>query len=171
LFLRRTGKLYSNFVQFSRGECAPISKPFRRAQGKNCMTNESQKIVLIVEDDTAVAAYIADVAHAFFGVKSVTAHSLKSARELFEQHADRVLTLIVDFSLGDGTGTTLVKELAAAAPGIGVIFVTGHLVDEMQLANVVGREVALVMKPFGPFELKAALEKSLWMQTTSSAYA
>jgi CheY-like chemotaxis protein len=146
-------------------------KSFRSALRNTLMTNESQKTVLIVEDDAAVAAYIADVAQAFFGVKALRAATLQAARELFKKRGEEILTMVVDFSLGDGTGAALVKEFATERPDIGVIFVTGHLVDEAKLAKVVGREVSLVLKPFGPFELKEALEKSLWVSANSSAYA
>jgi DNA-binding response OmpR family regulator len=118
--------------------------------------------VLIVEDDPAIAAFMADVVEAFFSVRVLRAETTQAARDLFKRHAEEIRAMLCDFTLGDGAGTTLVKEFCARRADLNVIFVTGHLFDEQKLSQVVGREVALIMKPFGPFELKAALEKHLW---------
>jgi len=118
--------------------------------------------VLIFDDDPAMAAFMADVVEAFFQIKVLRAETAQAARDLFRRHAGEIRAMLCDFSIGDKAGTRLVKEFCATRADLNVIFVTGHLFNEQKLSHVVGREVALIMKPFGPFELKAALEKSLW---------
>jgi CheY-like chemotaxis protein len=115
--------------------------------------------ILVVDDEHAVVTYIADVIEGFFRIPAFKAQSADAAREVFKKHGDRITTIISDMSMPGQAGTALVRELVAARPDVRVIFVTGNLVDESTLAKLVGRPVALLMKPFGPFELKGLLER------------
>jgi DNA-binding response OmpR family regulator len=124
--------------------------------------NGPEDAVLIVDDDPAMAAFMEDVVEAFFQIKVLRAETTQAARDLFKRHAEEIRAMLCDFSIGNDAGTRLVKEFCAMRPDLNVIFVTGHLFDEEKLSKVVGREVGLIMKPFGPFELKAALDQSLW---------
>jgi len=124
--------------------------------------NGAADAVLIVDDDPAMAAFMADVVEAFFQIKVLRAETAQAARDLFRRHAEEIRAMLCDFSIGNEAGSRLVREFCARRADLNVIFVTGHLFDDQKLSHIVGREVALIMKPFGPFELKAALEKSLW---------
>lgn len=129
---------------------------------RNSNLNTPRDAVLIVDDDPGVAAYMADVVESFFDVKTLRAETAEAARDLFALHGEEIRAALCDFTLGGATaGTTLVKEFSAARSDLGIVFVTGHLLDEEKLSRVVGREVSLIMKPFGPAELKEALEKFL----------
>ena len=122
------------------------------------MLKESEA-VLVVDDEHAVVTYIADVIEGFFRIPTFKALSADAAREVFKKHGDRITTIISDMSMPGQSGTALVRELVGERPEVRVIFVTGNLVDESTLAKLVGRPVALLMKPFGPFELKGLLER------------
>ena len=122
------------------------------------MLKESEAI-LVVDDEHAVVTYIADVIEGFFGIPAFKAQSAEAARELFKKHGERISTIISDMSMPGQSGTALMRELVADRPDVRVIFVTGNLVDETMLAKLVGRPVELLMKPFGPFELKGLLER------------
>jgi DNA-binding response OmpR family regulator len=129
-----------------------------------------QSAVLIVEDDPGVAAYMADVVETFFQVKVLRAETAEAARDLFRLHAEEIRAVLCDFTLADGAGTTLAKEFCAARADLQILFVTGHLLNEAKLSRVVGREVSLIMKPFGPMELRAAVEKLIWSPVQWNAY-
>jgi CheY-like chemotaxis protein len=121
------------------------------------VVNSKHEEVLVIEDDPWVAAYIAEVVESFFAVKAVIAPSAAAARQLF--HANRAWRVIIsDLSLPGADGEALVAELLAGAKDIAVIFVTGQLRDAAVLEKIVGRPISLLLKPFVPFELKAALE-------------
>jgi len=115
--------------------------------------------VLVVDDELPVATYVADVLEVLFHVPTFIALSADAARDLFKTHRDRISTVISDMSMPGESGTSLVRDLIADRPDLHVIFITGNLVDEAKLAKLVGRPVALLMKPFGPFELKNLLER------------
>jgi DNA-binding NtrC family response regulator len=132
------------------------------------MTNELQKAVLVIEDDMSVAAYMKGVVETFFPVTVLHAASAESARTLFHENHGSIAAVISDLSLPGIQGVSLVKELVAARGEIGIVFVTGHVEVEQHLSKAVGRKIALVMKPFGPMELKAVLEKHL--ATSATAY-
>ena len=124
------------------------------------MLNETNQAVLVVDDELAVVTYIADVVEGFFQIPTFKAQSAEAAREIFKKHGDRITTVISDMSMPSQFGTALVRELVADRPDVRVIFVTGNLVDEKTVAKLVGRPVSLLMKPFGPFELKGLLERT-----------
>jgi DNA-binding NtrC family response regulator len=120
---------------------------------------KESEAVLVVDDEQAMVTYIADVIEGFVGLSTFKAQSAEAAREVFKKHGGRITTIISDMSMPGQAGTALMRELVAAKPDLRVIFVTGNLVDETTLAKLVGRPVALLMKPFGPFELKGLLER------------
>ena len=134
------------------------------------MLKEFNQAVLIVDDELPVVNYIADVVEGFFQTPAFKAQSAEAARDIFKKHGDRIATVISDMSMPSQFGTALVRELVAGRPDIRVIFVTGNLVDEKTVAKLVGRPVELLMKPFGPFELKGLLERMAFNTTYESTF-
>lgn len=117
--------------------------------------------VLVIDDDAWIADYIGDVVHAFFGFTILKAESAETARALFSTHAESIVAIISDLSLRATSGSALVRELTASRRDIGVVFVTGHVENERELSKAVGRPVSLLMKPFGPVDLKLALQNRI----------
>lgn len=136
-------------------------------QFKKSMTTEIQKSVLVIEDDAGVAAYIKEVVETFFPVTVLQAASAELAHELFCRHRESIWVMISDLSLPGVSGVSLVKKLVENHAEVGVLFVTGNLENKRNLSKAVGREVSLVMKPFGPIELKVALENLLEVGATA----
>ena len=132
------------------------------------MTTVSQNTILLIEDDVDVAAYIKGVVETFFPAIVLHAASAAFARRLFCENSESIRAIISDLSLPGISGVSLVKELSAAHQEVGIVFVTGYIEEEASLSKLVGRKVSLVMKPFGPIELKSALEK--YLAVTASAY-
>jgi DNA-binding NtrC family response regulator len=156
---RTQGKPAPDF-RFVQPRAAPM-------KNKNRMATEIEKSVLVIEDDTGVAAYIREVVETFFPVTVLQAASAELARELFCRHRESMSVIISDLSLPGVSGVSLVKELVENHPHIGVLFVTGNLENRRNLSKAVGREVSLVMKPFGPIELKVVLENFLEVGATA----
>ena len=136
-------------------------------KNKNRMATEIQKSALVIEDDPGVAAYINEVIETFFPVTVLQAASAELARHLFACHRESIRVIVSDLSLPGVSGVSLVQELIQDEPEIGILFVTGNLENKRNLSKTVGREVSLVMKPFGPIELKVALENLLEVGATA----
>ena len=60
-------------------------------------------------------------------------------------------------------------ELVATDRNVPVIFITGHLRDAGQLSRAVQKPVTLLLKPFKPADLKAAVEYALATVATPAA--
>jgi DNA-binding NtrC family response regulator len=117
--------------------------------------------VLIIEDDIQIASYIADVIQAFFHLPVISAASAAEARRAFASNQDRIAAVLSDLGIPGANGVDLVKELVADKPEIGIIFATGYTPTEKELSAKVGRPISLLLKPFTPVELMAALEITL----------
>jgi CheY-like chemotaxis protein len=117
--------------------------------------------VLVIEDDKQIAAYITDVIETFFHLPVISASSALDGRRAFETNREKVATIISDLSIPGANGVELVTELVADKPEIGIIFATGYTPTEKELSEKVGRPISLLLKPFTPVELMAALELSL----------
>jgi DNA-binding response OmpR family regulator len=106
-----------------------------------------------------VADFIADVVTAFFpAYQLLKATSVEVARKIFYANCDEIALIISDLSLGANDGRQIVREMAGACHEIGIIFVTGHVDNERELSKAIGRPVSLLLKPFGPLDLKVAIE-------------
>lgn len=107
---------------------------------------------LLVEDDAAVLGMMRRVLEqGGFQVVPARGHS----EALREARGRRLAALVSDVTLPGGDGRELAVELRAVWPGLPVLFVTGHdLEDEIA-------EGALLRKPFSPSQLLAGLSALL----------
>jgi two-component system cell cycle sensor histidine kinase/response regulator CckA len=126
--------------------------------------NGERKCVLIIEDDPLVAWLVAELLKSH-GIAFITAACAEAARTTFAAQHNSISTIISDLSLPGADGVTLVRQLVQDRPDIGIIFATGHLRNEQDLSNAIGRPVSLLLKPFSPKEFKAALDKHIQPQT------
>jgi len=112
-----------------------------------------------MEDDPWVADFVGDVVAAFFpAFRILRATSVEQARKTFYANCDEIAVIISDLSLGANDGKQVVREMAGGCHDIGIIFVTGHVDYERELSKAMGRPVSLLLKPFGPVDLKLAIE-------------
>ncbi|WP_439599128.1 response regulator transcription factor [Falsiroseomonas sp.] len=113
--------------------------------------SETQRPVLVLEDDVAVATTIC-TALGRDGWATVTASTLAEGRQRLQEDHPRLI--IADLGLPDGNGITFVRE-AAACPDLGIIVVSGRS-EEMD--RVIGLEVGAddyLTKPFSLREMVA----------------
>lgn len=125
--------------------------------------------LLLIEDDTAVAAFIQEVLEMFFSANVLIAPSASHARQIWAQHKDTVSLILSDLVLPGEPGEKVVAELVATDRNVPVIFITGHLRDAGQLSRAVQKPVTLLLKPFKPADLKAAVEYALATVATPAA--
>ncbi|MBU8538747.1 response regulator transcription factor [Falsiroseomonas tokyonensis] len=113
----------------------------------------AQSLVLVLEDDAAVAATICS-ALAREGWATVTAGSLAEARKRL--HEDHPRLIVADLGLPDGNGIAFVRE-AAASGDLGIIVVSGR---GEEVDRIIGLEVGAddyLTKPFSLREMVARL--------------
>ncbi|WP_439598584.1 response regulator transcription factor [Falsiroseomonas sp.] len=113
----------------------------------------AQRLVLVLEDDAAVAATICG-ALTREGWATVTAGTLAEARRRLYEDQPRLI--IADLGLPDGNGIAFVRE-AAAGGDLGIIVVSGRG-DEVD--RIIGLEVGAddyLTKPFSLREMVARL--------------
>jgi DNA-binding NtrC family response regulator len=113
------------------------------------------KDVLIIDDDVATAAGLADVVESW-DYQPRTAISLEIARR---EIATRLPDLVIlDLQLPDGSGIELLEELRKEVPALPVVMLTGHAtVDTAVEALKMGAE-DFATKPVDLVRLKVTLE-------------
>jgi DNA-binding response OmpR family regulator len=112
--------------------------------------------VLVVEDDQAICALIADIL-ADAGFETECVQSDEAAYRLLAAGPPFVL-LILDINLGAGTtGYDIARAARKALPGLPVIYVSGEASDAGSAAFGVPGSV-FVAKPFKRQELLDAIE-------------
>ncbi len=113
------------------------------------------KDVLIVDDDVASAAGLADVVESW-GYAPRTAHSVSEATAEIERCLPDLV--ILDLQLPDGSGIDLLEQLRNDVPDLPVVMLTGHAtVDTAVEALKIGAE-DFATKPVDLVRLKVTFE-------------
>ena len=122
------------------------------------MRSEPKPLVVVVEDEVELATLIAshlERAGMQTQVCNRTAHALRFLKQNFAN------LLLLDISLPDGSGFSLLEELKAADITIPVIFLTG---EDQETTKVRGLEMGgddYITKPFSYAELTARIRAVL----------
>jgi PAS domain S-box-containing protein len=114
--------------------------------------------VLVVEDDAAVRELAVRVLQGH-GYTVLSAPDGYAATKLAAAHQGPLHLLITDVVLSGKRGTVLANEMAAARPGVRVLFVSGYAAAAHDGAP--SPEVALLQKPFTPTELVRTVREVL----------
>jgi two-component system nitrogen regulation response regulator GlnG len=124
----------------------------------------SKTTVLVVEDDAAVRGLIA-LALYRMGHVVVTAADAPAALDL--ARTQRFDLVIADVGLPGGSGLTLVAEIRALLPDIGVLVVSGSPLRGPSTASP-DQHIEVLEKPFRLDRLRAAVNEALRAAGASS---
>jgi DNA-binding NtrC family response regulator len=124
----------------------------------------SKPTVLVVEDDAAVRGLIA-LALYRMGHVVVTAADAPAALDL--ARTQRFDLLIADMGLPSGSGLTLVSEIRALLPDVGVLLVSGSPLGQ-QVAASPDQHIEVLEKPFRLDRFRAAVNEALKAAGASS---
>ena len=113
--------------------------------------------ILIVDDDSAVRAFLADSLKGL-GYQVTEAASGEEAIRLLAA-AEPELALL-DYAMPAMNGAELALELRSRRPDLPILFVTGYAESE-QLEHALGSDVPVLRKPFSIGELAAAVQVHL----------
>jgi DNA-binding response OmpR family regulator len=109
-------------------------------------------IALIVDDDDAFAASLADVM-TFAGYRSIRVRNIAEARARIERH--KLAIVLLDLDLGEARGRHLLDDLAGMDRVPPMLVVSGS-VEAPRIAAEFG--LGCVQKPFDLDELQAAID-------------
>jgi DNA-binding response OmpR family regulator len=119
---------------------------------------KSEQVILLVEDEVPTRRAIhAMLANGGFAV--LDAGDAQEALEILSTRPAPVDLLVTDLMLPTMKGLDLAGEAQALQPGLKVLYMTGN--DQSVMAASLQASHALLLKPFGPRKLLAAVRKLL----------
>lgn len=116
------------------------------------------RLVLIVDDDDALAENVAEIVGTL-DVEAKVAQDRKSALALAGENDFDVA--LIDVRLPDGDGMSLLEPLRALSPFTQLVMVTGNATIEGAIAAVRGDAFAYVLKPVSPPDLLDTVRRAL----------
>jgi DNA-binding response OmpR family regulator len=122
------------------------------------MRAEPKPLVVVVEDEVELANLIAshlEMAGMQTQICTRTAHALRFLKHNFAN------LLLLDISLPDGSGFTLLEELKAADINVPVIFLTGEMTETTKVRGLEMGGDDYITKPFSYAELTARIRAVL----------
>lgn len=122
------------------------------------MRAEPKPLVVVVEDEVELANLIAshlEMAGMQTQICTRTAHALRFLKQNFAN------LLLLDISLPDGSGFTLLEELKAADISVPVIFLTGEMTETTKVRGLEMGGDDYITKPFSYAELVARIRAVL----------
>jgi FixJ family two-component response regulator len=117
----------------------------------------NQSLVFVVDDDPAMRQSVARLLRQF-GYESLlfpSAQALANHRQF-----DRVVCILLDIDLGDGSGIELKRRLDAANVSVAIIYMTGNDAPTVREAALQSGCLAYLTKPFSATSLIEPLQKA-----------
>ena len=116
-----------------------------------------QAVILVVDDDPKVkdSLEIAFPQYQFLHALNPE-HALKSLKK-----PNEIDLIILDFKMGEKTGTEALKQIKQQAPDLGVIMLTGFGSKNVVIEALQNRADDFVDKPYNPTELGSKIERLL----------
>jgi PAS domain S-box-containing protein len=117
--------------------------------------------ILVVEDDDGVRQMTAE-ALTSFGYRVLTAAGPTPALQLFAQHKEAVDLLLTDMVMPEMTGRELSARIAATAPGLRILYMTGYTDEVLGRRGLpTGEGAAILRKPMTMATLAARVRETL----------
>lgn len=115
--------------------------------GENPLHWRSSGTLLVVDDDPGVLELMVSVLRRC-GFTVLTAGNGQSALEIFRRSADQIRLVLLDFTLPDTDGETLLHGLRRIRPDVPAILCSGCLTDAAAEQGSGGEWSAIIAKPF-----------------------
>jgi NO-binding membrane sensor protein with MHYT domain/nitrogen-specific signal transduction histidine kinase/CheY-like chemotaxis protein len=147
-----TFKLYLPQVSEAAREGGEAPAPFAATVGSGT--------VLLVEDEEIVRSLAARVLKAS-GYRVLVAGNPAEAERASAEHAGPIDLLLTDVIMPGTTGPKLAAELAAARPGMRVLYMSGFTENAIVHHGVLAPETQFIHKPFTPASLAAKVGEVL----------
>ena len=121
---------------------------------------EKGQTVLVADDQLWARDPIAEMLTQA-GYRILTARDGRSTVAEFEEHADEIVAVLLDYNMPGGTGEEVFEQLQRIRPNIPVIMMSSFVEHEV-IGHFLGMGVVgFLQKPFGRYTLLAAVRKAL----------
>ena len=122
--------------------------------------DETPKVILLVEDDTAVREFL-QTRMELFGFTVIAAGTGQEALDLLQQRGDITL-LFSDIVMPGGiNGIDLAQVVERDFPGIRIVLASGYAGKTLYEESRVSSRVSVLSKPFRSKDLKSKLDEAL----------
>ena len=123
---------------------------------------QGSETILLVEDELAILG-LGQAILKRRGFNVLTASSPEQALNLVREHRGPIHLLLTDVIMPHMNGRELYDAVAAARPGIKVLFMSGYTAEALAPHGVLSRDVEFLQKPFSVREItmkvRAALDR------------
>jgi len=116
--------------------------------------------ILLVEDVLAIVR-VTTKSLVKEGYRVIGAHTPGEAIRLAEEHADDIDLILSDVVMPEMNGRDLVNSIRSVCPDVGILFMSGHTANVIELDDIMGGEVNFLQKPFTTPALKAKVREVL----------
>ena len=142
--------------------CLPRAEgaPELLARPEYGVTRGSGQVVLVVEDEPELCE-LAELMLANLGYRAQLAANGGAALLMVEEQGLRPDVILTDVIMPGMTGGTLVERLRRTLPDIGVVYMSGHTRNALEVRGVADRELDVLKKPFSLDDLSARLRAVL----------
>jgi PAS domain S-box-containing protein len=124
------------------------------------VTRGAGETILVVEDEVMVRDLVVRLLGRL-GYTCLEARDGREAHDLLTSSEDRVDLVVSDIVMPRMNGRELAQELAAARPGLPVLFMSGHTDDEMIRRDLLAPGAPFIQKPFDAKMIAAKLQELL----------
>ena len=125
---------------------------------------EESEAILVVEDNTDVRAYLAEVLRSL-NYRVTTVPNTQAALDVLKQNG-RIDLLLTDIVMPGGDGRELAKQAAILRPDVRVLFMTGYSRNAVVHQGRLDEGVDLLQKPVSQAQLATRVRMALDRKTT-----
>ncbi len=129
-------------------------------QDREPASGNSAEIILVVEDDEDVRAYLIEILREL-EYRVVPAADAQSALQVIEQFDEEIGLLLTDVILPGMNGRELARKAQMIRPGLKVLFMTGYSRNAIVHQGRLDPDVELIQKPITRDQLAARIRAML----------
>ena len=148
---RTTFEIYFPRYTVERIETEPRKPVAARGGAETILLVEDEPAILRVTTKTLVKE----------GYRVIGAHTPGEAIRLAEEHADDIDLILSDVVMPEMNGRDLVASIQSVFPDAGILFMSGHTADVIELHDIMEGEVNFLQKPYTIAALKAKVREVL----------
>ncbi len=131
-----------------------------RANQNDSVRNESDKTILVVEDEEVVREVACEIIRKL-GYQVVEASNAEDALKICEQGMGRIDLVLTDLVMPRMSGPELAKRLGEKHPQLGIIYMSGYSNETAEHHGITDKNAMFVQKPFMPKTLLFAIQQVL----------
>jgi two-component system cell cycle sensor histidine kinase/response regulator CckA len=137
-----------------------IDEPSAAEVHEGPMPSKGSETILLVEDEAALRAIAREILEEH-GYRVIEAGGANEAIEIVNRHPEPIHLLLTDVVMRGMNGRALAESLAAARPGLRVLYMSGYTDDVIAHSGVLEPGTLLITKPFTALALLGSVRQAL----------